>query len=103
MLIIGVIVVILVTIGLVKLIDKFIPKKLRPVLMILLWIGIIALGYLTFMSVYGEILFNQEKDKRYAEVIKSLKDIREAQLAHKLLLESICRKLGQLSEIYRHS
>ncbi|MFS4481446.1 hypothetical protein ACKGJY_00380 [Hyunsoonleella sp. 2307UL5-6] len=83
MFIIGVIAVILVTIGLVKLIDKFIPSKLRPVLMLVLWIGIFALGYLTFMSIYNPILFNQEKEKRYAEVIKSLEDIREAQLAHK--------------------
>ncbi len=83
MLIIGVIVVILITIGLVKLIDKFIPNKLRPVLMIVLWIGIFALGYLTFMSVYNPILFNKEKDKRYAQVIESLEDIREAQLAHR--------------------
>lgn len=83
MFIIGVIAVILVTIGLVKLIDKFIPSKLRPVLMLVLWIGIFALGYLTFMSIYNPILFNQEKEKRYTEVIKSLEDIRDAQLAHK--------------------
>lgn len=83
MLIIGVIVAILITIGLVKLIDKFIPNKLRPVIMIVLWIGIFALGYATFMSIYKPILFNQEKDKRYAEVIKNLEDIRNAQLAHK--------------------
>jgi hypothetical protein len=83
MLIIGVIVAILITIGLVKLIDKFIPNKLRPVIMIVLWIGIFALGYATFMSIYKPILFNQEKDKRYAEVIKNLEDIRDAQLAHK--------------------
>ena len=40
------------------------------------------MGYLTFDSVYGEIKFNQLKEKRYVVVIESLKDIRDAQLAH---------------------
>ncbi|MGC1205045.1 MAG: hypothetical protein WA839_09180 [Flavobacteriaceae bacterium] len=75
--------VILVTIGLVKLVDKFVPQKLKPVLTIALWLLIAFLGYQTFMSVYNPILFNQVKDKRYAKVIKSLIDIRDAQLAHK--------------------
>lgn len=75
--------IILLTIVLVKLIDKFIPNKLRPVLMILLWVGIIFLGYKTFMSVYENILFDQEKEKRYTKVIRSLEDIRDAQLAHR--------------------
>ncbi|WP_203258408.1 hypothetical protein [Hyunsoonleella ulvae] len=96
MLIIGVIVVILVTIGLVKLIDKFIPNKLRPVLMIVLWIGIFALGYLTFMSIYNPILFNQEKEKRYAKVISSLEDIRDAQLAHKTVTGKFAGKWDNL-------
>jgi len=75
--------VILVTIGLVKLVDKFVPTKLKPFLTIALWILIAFLGYQTFMSVYNPILFNQLKEKRYAKVIKSLIDIRDAQLAHK--------------------
>jgi len=51
--------------------------------MLVLW-GLIALvGYNTFMSVYGEIQFNKLKEKRYAVVIESLKDIRDAQLAHR--------------------
>lgn len=75
--------VILVTIGLVKLVDKFVPQKLKPVLTIALWLLIAFLGYQTFMSVYNPILFNQVKDKRYAKVIESLIDIRDAQLAHK--------------------
>ena len=38
---------------------------------------------MTFMSVYGEIQFNQLKEKRYAVVIEKLKDIRDAELAHR--------------------
>ncbi|MFV9551131.1 hypothetical protein [Algibacter sp. PT7-4] len=75
--------VILVTIGLVKLVDKFIPSKFKPVLNIVLWLLIGYLGYQTYMSIYEPIQFNKEKNKRYALVIESLKDIRDSQLAHK--------------------
>lgn len=75
--------VILVTIGLVKLVDKFIPAKLKPILHIALWLLIAFLGYHTYMSIYEPIQFNKLKNKRYAIVIESLKDIRNSQLAHK--------------------
>lgn len=81
--IIAIVVVILLTIGIVKLIDKFVPSKLKPVINILLWIIIVILGYATFKSVYGEIEFNQLKQKRYALIIEKLKDIRDAELAHR--------------------
>lgn len=74
---------ILVTVGLVWLIDKFIPSKFRPVIMLLLWVIIGFLAYNTFMSVYEPIQFNKVKNKRYAKVIESLIDIRDAQLAHR--------------------
>ncbi|WP_445730880.1 hypothetical protein [Mariniflexile sp.] len=75
--------VILLTIGLVKLVDKFIPSKFKPVLKIVLWVLIAFLGYQTYMSIYTPILFNKEKNKRYAKVIENLKDIRDAELAHR--------------------
>jgi len=75
--------VIILTIALVKLVDKFFPQKFKPFLMIALWVLIAFLAYQTFMSIYNPILFNQEKEKRYEVVIKSLEDIRDAQLAHK--------------------
>ncbi|WCO03073.1 hypothetical protein [Psychroserpens ponticola] len=74
---------IILTVGIVWLIDKFVPKKLKPILNILLWLLIVFLGYLTFDSVYGEIKFNKLKKERYVVVIESLKDIRDAQLAHR--------------------
>ncbi|MGJ8593617.1 MAG: hypothetical protein ACSHXF_13780 [Aquaticitalea sp.] len=64
-------------------IDKFVPKSLKIVVNLVLWVIIIALGYFTFMSVYGEIQFNQLKEKRYAVVIEKLIDIRDAELAYK--------------------
>lgn len=72
-----------VTIGIVWLINKFIPEKLKPVLMLALWAFIAYFGYQTFMSVYKPIQFNKVKDKRYVMVIKNLEDIRTAQLAHR--------------------
>ena len=75
--------VILVTIGLVKLVDKFIPSKFIPILNIVLWLLIAFLGYQTYMSIYEPIQFNKVKNKRYSIVIESLKDIRDSQLAHR--------------------
>lgn len=81
--IIAVVVVILLTIGIVWLIDKFVPKNLKIVVNLVLWVIIIALGYFTFMSVYGEIQFNKLKEKRYAKVIEKLIDIQSSELAYK--------------------
>lgn len=81
--IILIVVIILLTIGIVWLIDKFVPKKLKPIINIALWALIIFLGYLTFMSVYKEIKFNQLKVERYKVVIDRLIDIRDSQLAYK--------------------
>jgi hypothetical protein len=81
--ILAVVGIILATIGIVWLIDKFVPKKIKPVLNLALWGLIIYLAYATFMSVYGEIQFNQLKKERYQVVIDRLIDVRDAQLAHK--------------------
>jgi hypothetical protein len=78
-----IIAVILLTIGLVKLVDKFIPLKFKPALIFALWVIIAFLGYKTYKSVYDPIIFNQIKEKRYTAVIQSLVDIRNAELAHR--------------------
>ena len=77
------IVVILLTIGIVWLIDKFVPRKGRSIVLILIWVIIGYLAYITFMSVYGEIKFNKLKNERYKTVIENLIDIRDSQLAHR--------------------
>ena len=82
-LIIAAIVVILLTIGIVWVIDKFIPKKFRSLILLVLWVLIGYLAYITFMSVYGEIKFNKLKNERYKIVIENLIDIRDSQLAHR--------------------
>ncbi|MGB0982302.1 MAG: hypothetical protein ACPGUH_09405 [Winogradskyella sp.] len=83
MVILAIILIILLTVGIVWLIDKFVPKKLKPIVQLCLWVVIIALGYLTFDSVYEEIKFNELKEKRYKVVIKQLIDIRDSQVAYK--------------------
>ncbi|TXK71087.1 hypothetical protein [Mesonia sp. HuA40] len=56
---------------------------MKLVIQLILWVVIGFLGYLTFNSIYDPIQFNKIKEKRYQQVINKLKDIREAQLAHK--------------------
>ena len=80
--VLAIVVIILLTIGIVWVIDRFVPKKVKPVINILLWVLIFYLGYITFMSVYREIQFNQLKDKRYAVVIERLKDVRDTQIVY---------------------
>jgi len=75
--------VILITIVLVKLIDKFVPNNIKPVINIGLWVLIVFLGYKTFMSVYEPIKFNQIKEERFQKAIDGIKIIRKAQLAHR--------------------
>ena len=84
------------TVGIVWLIDKFVPKKLKPVLNILLWALIFLLGYLNFDSVYGEIKFNELKDERYKQVITKLIDIRDAELAHKTVTGKFTKSYDSL-------
>jgi hypothetical protein len=88
--------VILVTIGLVKLVDKFIPSKLKPVLNVALWVLIGFLGYQTYMSIYEPIQFNKLKKKRYALVIESLKDIQFSQLAHRQVTGKFAKNFDDL-------
>lgn len=75
--------IILLTIAIVWLIDKFIPKKIKPFINIALWALIAYLGYHTYNSVYEVIEFNQLKQKRYKTVIDRLINVRDAEVAYK--------------------
>ena len=74
---------ILLTIGLVWLIDRFFPAKLKPVLILALWAVIAFLGYSIYNSIMDPIIFNKLKNERYAEAIEKLIDIRDSQLAYR--------------------
>lgn len=95
-LIIYVVVGILLILGLVKLIDSYLPKKLRPVLSIVLAAIIVVLGYYNYKAIYGPVEFNKEKEKRYARVISKLQDIRKSQLAHKEINRSYAKSFDSL-------
>lgn len=56
---------------------------MKKALLAVLWILIVFFGYKLFNSVYEPIEFNKVKTARYADVIKNLKDIGSAQIAHK--------------------
>ena len=82
-LILIVVLICLVTIGLVFLIDRFLPQKVKPVLVILFGILSIFLGYKIYDSINAPIEFNKVRNERFAKVINKLKDIRDSQEAYK--------------------
>ncbi len=62
------------------------PKKQQQMkigIQILLWILIVFFGYKVYDSINGPLDFNKTKTERYEKVIDRLKDIRNAQIAHK--------------------
>ena len=69
-----------------KIVDLFLSKsnlEMKKALLAVLWILIVFFGYKLFNSVYEPIQFNKVKTTRYTDVIKNLKDIGNAQVAHK--------------------
>lgn len=59
---------------------------MKIIIQIVLWILIVFLGYQLYNSVSGPLKFNEIKEERYQKVIKNLKDIKAAQLAHKEII-----------------
>lgn len=56
---------------------------MKKILLPVLWILILFFAYKLFYSIYNPIQFNNVKVERYADVIANLKDIGNAQIAHK--------------------
>jgi len=56
---------------------------MKLLLQLVLWAVIGVLGYLLFNAIYGEVKFNEIKEKRYQAAITNMRDLRIAQLAHK--------------------
>ena len=80
--ILNIILGILVCVGLIYLMEKYIPLKFNPTISIFLWVVILFLGYKLHKSFNGPVEFNKVKQVRYAKVIENLKDIRISELAH---------------------
>ncbi len=55
---------------------------MKLIIQLVLWVVIIFLGYMVFNAVYEPVKFNKVKERRYAQVIERLQDIRAAQIAH---------------------
>jgi hypothetical protein len=56
---------------------------MKLILQLALWVLIIFFGWKLYSSIIGPVEFNEKRDARYAKVIKNLKDVRDAELAHK--------------------
>ena len=56
---------------------------MKTIIQIVLWIVCVFLGYMIYRSVTGPIEFAKVKERRYADVISKLKDIRNAEEAYK--------------------
>lgn len=69
---------------------------MKLVIQLVLWVVIGVLGYLLYTSISGPIEFNKIKDARYAKVIKNLKDIKAAQLAHQEITGSFTGSFDSL-------
>ncbi|KAB7530032.1 hypothetical protein F8C76_00475 [Flagellimonas olearia] len=82
-LILIVVLIALLTIGLVFLIDRFLPQKIKPVLVIAFGLLSIFLGYKIYQSINAPIEFNKVRKERFSQVIAKLKDIRDSQEAYK--------------------
>ena len=72
-----IIIAIIFAIGIIYLIDKYNPKKYKPLILVGLWGLSIYLVYILIFSIYGKINFNKIKEQRYKVVIENLKDIRD--------------------------
>ncbi len=59
---------------------------MKIVIQLVLWVIIIALGYMVFNSVYGNVKFDKLKEGRYRLATEKLKDIRNAELAYRTVL-----------------
>ena len=77
---------------LAKAILKFVPKKVQPIISIVLY-GIAALlAYKSYDAVMTPIKFNKEKITRFTVTIDNLKMIRQAQSAHRTIIGKFCAK-----------
>jgi hypothetical protein len=87
---------ILVTGALAYLIANKVPKKIRPIISIILWLLVVFLGYKIYQGIMDPIKFNAEKKERYSKVIDNLKIIRDAEIVHKEVTGDFTNKPNDL-------
>ncbi|WP_366523614.1 hypothetical protein [uncultured Kordia sp.] len=91
-----IIVAIAVAIGLLFVIEKLVPRKLRPLFALGFMLASVFFGYKIYNSIMAPVEFKQEKVKRYTAVIDNLKDIRDSQLAHKTITGTYAKDFSSL-------
>jgi hypothetical protein len=69
---------------------------MKTILQIVLWLVCIVLGYMIFQSVNAPIKFNKVRQERFSAVIVKLKDIRDAQEAHKSVTGQYAKNFDNL-------
>ncbi len=91
-----IILAIILAIGLLFVIEKLVPRKLRPIFALGFMLASVFFGYKIYNSIMAPVEFKQEKVKRYTAVIDNLKDIRDSQLAHKTITGTYAKDFASL-------
>ncbi len=65
------------------LILKYVPLKFKPILNLIFLALAIFFSYNIYNSIYEPVKFNKTKIRRYKKIINKLKDIRNAEIAHR--------------------
>lgn len=77
-------------------ITNFKLHYMKLVLQLVLWVVIAVLGYLLFNAIWGEVKFNEIKEKRYKAAITNMRSLRSAQLAHKTVTGTYAKDFDKL-------
>lgn len=78
-----VVLVCLIIFGIVKVFDKHINSKIKPILIIVAWLLTCLFGYLIYNTVQEPIRFERLKDRRYTVAVKTMIDLKTAQQAYR--------------------
>ena len=75
---------------------KYLPLNARPIANLVLFLLAVFFGYQIYESVNAPVKFNKIKVERYTKIVKKLKDIRNAELAHKEVTKSYTNSFDNL-------
>jgi hypothetical protein len=78
-----VVLVCLIILGIVKIFDKHVNSKLKPILIIASWLLTFLFGYLIYDTIQEPIRFQKLKDRRYTVAVKSMIDLKTVQQAYR--------------------
>ncbi len=76
---------------------------MKLVIQLVLWVVIGFLGYTLYNSISAPVKFNAVKKVRYQKVIKNLKDIKAAELAHQEIVGGFTGNFDSLVRLQTES